>query len=312
MTDLKRDFAKLVAYGSIAFSANGAFAQSPPPETAFREENPLHLVNIGDADLAVRHRKGVGTPVVLVHGSWDDHHSWMPVAERLARATENPIVLYDRRGHSASTPDSEQGSIAQDADDLLRLLEKLGFEKAHFIGHSYGANTVVQLASAHPEKAESIVLYGPPMFGLLKNKPEHQTEMQAVKQAMVTAKTLLENGEIEKGTIHFAEKVAFGENSWKSLFDDRSRSTMAANYRTWLDQSNDPGRLGVQPEKLNGFKGKITVVSGTHSLPVYPAVVKELKAKVGKITVKTIAKAGHGGIVSHPAETAAIILGHLF
>jgi len=297
--------------GTTVFFANGTFAQRHLPETAFRDENPLYLVNIGDADLAVRYRKGIGTPVVFVHGSWDDHHSWMPVAERLAREIKNPLILYDRRGHSASAPDKEQGSIAQDLGDVLRLVEKLGFEKAHFIGHSYGANTVAQLACLHPEKAESILLYEPPMFGLLKNKPRHKTEMQAVKQAMATAKTLLENGEIEKGTILFVEKVAFGENSWKSLFDDRSRSTMAANYRTWLDQSNDPERLNIQPEKLNGFAGKITVVSGTHSIPVYPAVVEELKAMVGKIIVKTIAKAGHGGMVSHPEETARIIFGHL-
>jgi len=312
MIDFKTPFNMLAVCGIIAFSANAVFGQNHSPWMPFQDENPLYLVNIGDADLAVRHRKGVGTPVVLVHGSWDDHHAWMPVVERLAGAIKNPLVLYDRRGHGASSPDKEQGSIGQDVDDLLRLVEKLGFEKAHFIGHSYGASTVVQLAAARPERAESIVLYEPPMFGLLKNKPEHQTEMQAVKQAMATAKTLLENGEIEKGTIHFAEKAAFGENSWQSLFDARSRSTMAANYRTWLDQTNDPERLNIRPEKLNGFKGKITAVSGARSIPVYPAVVRELKAKVGKITVKTLPEAGHGGIVSHPAETAGIILGHLF
>jgi len=304
---------KIVALlcGIIRFSADGAFAQNHQLQTSFQEENPLYLVNIGDADLAVRHKKGVGTPLVFVHGSWDDHHLWMPLAERLAERAENPVVLYDRRGHSASSPDDRQGSISQDVDDVLRLMEKLGFERAHFIGHSYGANIVVQLASAHPEKAASILLYEPPMFGLLKNKPEHRTEMQTVKQAMRTAKTLLENGEIEKGTIHFIEKVAFGENSWKALFDDRARSTMAANFRTWLDQSNDPERLNIQAGKLNGFNGKITVVSGTHSIPVYPAVVEELKSKVGKIIVKTIVGAGHGGIFSHAEEMAKVVLEHL-
>ncbi|SJN41389.1 Alpha/beta hydrolase fold [Sphingobacterium sp. JB170] len=277
-------------------------------QASFQDKNPLHLVNIGDADLGVRYKKGEGTPIVFVHGSWDDHHSWIHVAEILSTKINNPIVLYDRRGHSASTPDKEQGTISQDVSDLVLLTEKLGFRKAHFIGHSYGANIVVKLATDHPEIAESIVLYEPPMFGVLKDKPEYKTEMQQVKKAMTTSKSLLEKGAIQEGTIQFIEKVAFGENSWKEVFDDRARSTMLASYRTWLDQSNDPERLNIHPERLNYFQGSITLIVGTNSIPVYPAVANELKNKMEKIQVKSISGAGHGGLISHVNETAEAIL----
>ncbi|WP_068597180.1 alpha/beta fold hydrolase [Vaginella massiliensis] len=306
----------LLVFSTIIFFGNNVFGQQVSKsneilQTSFQNENPLYLVNIGSGDLAVRYKKGKGTPLVFVHGSWDDHHSWMPVAVQLTRELNNPIIIYDRRGHGASSPDTQQGTISQDVNDVLLLITKLGFEKAHFIGHSYGANIVVQLASLYPEKAESIVLYEPPIFGLLKDKPEYKTEMQAVKKAMTTAKTLLENGSVEEGTIHFVEKVAFGENSWQDIFDERARSTMTADFRTWLDQSNDPERLNIQPENLNNFKGNITVISGTASIPVYPAVVEELKRKVSKIRTKTIPDAAHGGLVSHPTETSNVILEHI-
>ena len=289
---------------------NGEYVHKSNKKT-FEDENPLYLVNIGDANLAIRYKKGEGIPIIFVHGSWDDHHSWMPVAERLITQISNPVILYDRRGHSASTPDKQQGSISEDVNDALLLMQKLGFEKAHFIGHSYGANIVVQLASLHPEKAATIILYEPPMFGLLKDIQQYNLELQKVNKAMATAKTLLESGDIEKGTIHFIEQAAFGENSWKNIFDERARSTMIASYRTWLDQTNDPQRLHIQPEKLNNFNGTITVLSGTHSIPVYLAVAKELKKKVPTIQLKIIPQAGHGGLISHTIETTEIIEEHL-
>ena len=277
---------------------------------SFKDENLLYSVNIGDADLAVRYRKGIGTPIVFIHGSWDDHQSWLPVAQQMYSHLKNPIIVYDRRGHGASTPDTEQGAISKDVNDVLLLIKVLGFEKAHFIGHSYGANIAIQLVTQNPKKAESLVLYEPPIFGLLKEKPEYKEEMETIKTAMTTAKLLLEKGDIEKGAIHFIENVAFGSGSWKNLFDERARSTMLANYRTWLDQSYDPERLNIQAMKLNQFTGKILTISGSASLPVYPAVIKELKKEVKSIQSKTINGAGHGGLLSHSGETADMLIKH--
>ena len=44
-------------------------------------------------------RQGVGPPIVLVHGSWGDHHNWDAVVPALAR--EDHVIRVIRRGHSA-------------------------------------------------------------------------------------------------------------------------------------------------------------------------------------------------------------------
>ena len=64
-------------------------------------------------------RQGVGPPIVLVHGSWGDHHNWDAVAPALAR--EYGVIRYDRRGHSQSGPAPTPGAAEQDVDDLLAL-----------------------------------------------------------------------------------------------------------------------------------------------------------------------------------------------
>src|SRR5918994_3100448 len=81
--------------------------------------------------------RGSGVPLVLVHGSWGDHHNWDPVVSALAESFR--VVAYDRRGHSASERPPEQGSVLEDADDLVGLIDELGLAPAHVAGNSFGA-----------------------------------------------------------------------------------------------------------------------------------------------------------------------------
>lgn len=298
----------------ISLFSFGLYAQaSSTAETSYFtiDNTPLYLVHTPTIDLAVRVKKGVGTPLVFIHGSWDDHHSWLPVAEELIKTTANPIILYDRRGHSASTPDQQQGTISMDVRDAVALLDVLGFTKAHFIGHSYGANIAIELATTQPDRVESIVIYEPPIFGLLKGQPQYKQMLTEVQEDMQKSKTLLEEGYIEQGTFNFVEKVAFGTGSWSTIFDERARHTMTASYRTWLDQTNDPERLNIKPELLNQFTGQLTLITGTDSILVYPAVAREIKKKVQAVVLHTIQGAGHGGLISHPKQTADILADHL-
>lgn len=47
------------------------------------------------------------------------------------------------------------------AEDLAGLLDAIGIEKAHFLGHSMGARIAEEMALSFPEKVSSIVLAGP-------------------------------------------------------------------------------------------------------------------------------------------------------
>lgn len=275
------------------------------------ENTPLYQIKTSDVNLAIRYKKGQGIPIVFIHGSWDDHNSWLPVAEEINKTATNPIILYDRRGHSASSADKEQGTTSMDVQDAISLLDTLQIKKAHFIGHSYGANITIELANNHANRVESIVLYEPPIFGMLKGQSEYKQILSEVQSEMQKSKTLLEQGHVEQGTFNFIEKVAFGKGSWYSIFDQRARNTMTASYATWLDQANDPERLNIKPENLNQFNGKITLITGSDSILVYPAVAKQIKQKVNSLELQTIQGAGHGGLISHPIQTADLIKNHL-
>jgi pimeloyl-ACP methyl ester carboxylesterase len=128
---------------------------------------------------------------------------------------------------------------------------------------------------------------------------------------MLEAKNLLENGYIEKGTITFLERVAYGKGSWENLFDDRARACMIANADTWLDQSRDKERLAVKVAQLNDFKKPIMLAYGDQSLPIYRAVITEMHNLIPAIRITQCKGAGHGGPISHPEKIALMIDKHL-
>lgn len=280
---------------------------TPMASTAW---SPLARVDIGEVQLAARVLEGGGEVLLFIHGSFDDHHTWLPLTQALA-GTGHTMVVYDRRGHSASTDVAGQGTIRQDADDAGRLIELLGLDRVHVVGHSYGAGLAVLLAAQHPELVSSLYLHEPPAFALLTGSPELDELAGQARAVAQKSAALLAAGRVEEGTAYFTEEMAFGASSWTELFDDQARAIMVANSDTWLDQSRDPERLAVDVAVLNAFDGPVTFSMGSRTLPTFAAVTAEMLRLVPGASAATIEGAGHGAPTSHPDELAAAIRHHL-
>src|SRR5579864_7943754 len=93
-----------------------------------KESDPMPFATINSVELYYE-VTGSGEPMVLVHGSWGDHHNWDTVVPPLSKSFQ--VVTFDRRGHSQSEAGSGEGSFAEDADDLAGLIEQLGLAPAH-------------------------------------------------------------------------------------------------------------------------------------------------------------------------------------
>jgi pimeloyl-ACP methyl ester carboxylesterase len=107
---------------------------------------------------------GSGDPVVLVHGFASNHAvNWVNTlwVKALGDAGYRVIAL-DNRGHGRSDklyrPEDYHTEVM--ADDVWRLLDHLGIERADVMGYSMGARITAFLALRHPERVRSAMLGG--------------------------------------------------------------------------------------------------------------------------------------------------------
>lgn len=91
---------------------------------------------------------GQGFPVILLHGYPLDHTIWKPVVERLKDHAR--VITPDLRGHGQSPVTDGEYAMRLMAEDVHRLMERLGVQKAVLAGHSMGGYVCLSFARAYP------------------------------------------------------------------------------------------------------------------------------------------------------------------
>jgi aminoacrylate hydrolase len=101
---------------------------------------------------------GAGPSLLLVAGLGGVASFWQPHLAPLAERFT--VVLHDHRGTGRSSIQRIDYSVGQMAGDLLQLMDHLGLERAHLIGHSTGGAIGQTLALDHPARIDRLVLSG--------------------------------------------------------------------------------------------------------------------------------------------------------
>jgi 3-oxoadipate enol-lactonase len=98
-----------------------------------------------------------GHVVVLLHGGGPDHHSLIPLAQRVA--DPHVVVLPDVRGYGRSVcTDESRHTWAQYADDVIALLDHLHVRDAIVGGAGLGATVALRAAVTYPDRVAGAVL----------------------------------------------------------------------------------------------------------------------------------------------------------
>jgi len=121
------------------------------------EAPPSEFLDVRGVRTHVRER-GSGAPVLLLHGSGGSG-VWSPYYEALAQRFR--LIVPDHPGFGAS----ERPDWLETMDDIiyhyLDLLDLLGVSGAHVVGSSIGGWMAAELAVAHPEVIDRLVLVDP-------------------------------------------------------------------------------------------------------------------------------------------------------
>jgi len=109
-------------------------------------------------DLVLHYQSaGDGDAVVLIHGLGANLAFWfMSVGRTLARRYR--IITYDLRGHGASAMPRRGYQLPDMVEDLLQLLDHVGVQRAHIVGHSFGARVGLAFTVTHLERVATLTV----------------------------------------------------------------------------------------------------------------------------------------------------------
>ncbi|WP_405865904.1 MULTISPECIES: alpha/beta fold hydrolase [unclassified Streptomyces] len=105
---------------------------------------------------------GTGDPVLMLHQtprSWTEYLDVLPLVGTAHRA-----IAMDTLGYGASAKPQGPHSIERFADAAEALVDALGLERLHLVGHHTGGVIAVELAARLQDRVASLVLSGTPFI----------------------------------------------------------------------------------------------------------------------------------------------------
>jgi pimeloyl-ACP methyl ester carboxylesterase len=100
---------------------------------------------------------GEGEPVILVHGLYSSARmNWDLPGTTKELAVHYEVIAPDMRGHGESDMPVGEGTYGtQMVEDVVRLMDHLGVEKARVAGYSMGGIIVTNLLVMYPDRVET-------------------------------------------------------------------------------------------------------------------------------------------------------------
>lgn len=109
------------------------------------------------AEVAYRYLPGIGEPVLLVHGVGADQQTWQLIPTQL-QAAGRAVITVDLLGHGDTAAQGDDFSLSAQAAMVRDLIDHLGVDRVHLVGHSVGGGISMQFAAESPERVSSLTL----------------------------------------------------------------------------------------------------------------------------------------------------------
>jgi pyruvate dehydrogenase E2 component (dihydrolipoamide acetyltransferase) len=153
VNDADLDAAAQQARAVIDAGVPGDAAGEPVVETADVGGRKIRYAGVGQD----------GDVVLLVHGYGGDRNSWLFLQAPLAARYR--VYALDLPGHGTSSKDVGDGSVGLLAGAVVGVLDAIGAQRAHLVGHSLGGAVALAATAAGPGRVASLTLIAPSGFG---------------------------------------------------------------------------------------------------------------------------------------------------
>ena len=244
---------------------------------------------------------GSGTPVVFVHAS--PFVEWYgPLIDELPGLT---TLHYHRKPPQLPAGGFAPLTVAADAATCAALLEHLGWDRAHVVGHSYGSIVALQLALDHSGGVATLMLLEPAARGVSAS-PDATAALGPVFAAY-------RDGDRERAVDLFLRLVC--GDGYRTVLEQRlpGGTDLAIERADMFFHSEMPAIGGWRfgPADAARVTTPILNVRGTDSAPRFVEASDLVQTWFPDAEQLRLADTGHFLMLQRPAEVAAGFLDFL-
>jgi aminoacrylate hydrolase len=214
------------------------------------------------------------------------------------------VVTYDQRGTSRSDPSlPENESVERMADDVLALMDGLGIERAHFLGHAAGGAIGLALALRAPERLGGLIVVN----GWSRPDP-HFLRCFDVRLM------LLRSGGPRAWLL--AQPIFLFPADWSSTHSERLDSELDAQEADFQGEANLEKRVAaLQAFDIDARLGEIGIpvlaLASADDMLVPAPCSKRLAEGIKSASLEMMDYGGHACNVTDPDRFNRIVLGWL-
>jgi pimeloyl-ACP methyl ester carboxylesterase len=231
---------------------------------------------------------GAGEPVLFISPVLAD--GFLPLLRHSVLVDQYQLIHYHRRGWVGSTHTPGPVSMHQHVTDLVALLDNLGIERVHVVGHSSGAAIGVQLALDHADKVHTLTLLELSLMSLPKG--------QAFLQGAGPVFGIYQAGDHAGAFAAFMSAVS-------GLDWDTCRATLEARVPGVVDQSIKDADtfFGIElpsliewpldADQARAISQPVLSVIGSDTEPLWVEVAAFLRGNISQVEEARIDDVGH-------------------
>ncbi|GAA3546764.1 alpha/beta hydrolase [Amycolatopsis ultiminotia] len=251
-----------------------------------------HLATAGD---------GNGEPLLLLHGTGPGATgalSFRPLLPGLGayRCLLPDLVGFGRSSHPETVAAGPGPWFARRVEGVRRLLDELGLERVHVVGHSYGARVALELIRCVPERIGRVVLVaagGTPVKAKLQRLTGfYQDPSEAGMRAMVRAQ--------------FSRRDVPGTDEYvRERFAVAARSEVRRSFEAAM-AAGEPAPT-YDESVLAAIAHQVLVVHGKDDATISPAASCFLAEHLSRADLHLFAGCGHLVQFEVPAQLGSLI-----
>ena len=246
-----------------------------------------------DADVQLI-KEGTGTPLVLLHCLGVDHRFW-DFAKPLMQ--DFTLYRYDLPGHGVSPTPHHAYTIADLADQLAAMMEKLEISRAHIGGISLGGLIAQNFAARYPERVDRLALVDttPRYTDEMRRMWAERADTARSKGVAVMVDALLGIWFSKQAIVRNDAGVSYVRDTLTRC--DGEAYALACEALAAADLSAE----------LGSIKAKTLVICGDDDIPSFLDAARQLARSISHTRLEWISGTRHASVLERPAEAISLL-----